>query len=203
MGTLKDKFLSIHRSESKTTFWGKVSVFNSVVVFGTFDVLVLIYFWFMSRLAVNLLEHSGYNGDLLFHALVSAIALSSLIPGTIIFYFAVFAHLIKFWHLCHVAGKVCGNLIFAIVRLSGTAQFGLMRDNGAIILHKFGHMSLFFLIKIIFMFITLWYLLVLERIRSVGGTGNEYLSADEIEEAKVISPPSLKVIVLDEISESI
>ncbi|AFZ79311.1 hypothetical protein BEWA_021590 [Theileria equi strain WA] len=197
MSVLKDKFLSIHRSESKTTFWGKVSVLYSIIIFATFDHCILVIFWFLNSLSNILLDHRGYFGDLIFHAVISLFALASLIPGTIIFYCAIFCHFVKFWHLCHVAGKVVGNIVFAALKLAESMQFPLVARNGEIIARNFGILIFLFFLKILFHFVTLWYILVLERIRSVGGTGNELKSADEIENEKSLTPQSTRVIMLD------
>ncbi|KAK2196670.1 hypothetical protein BdWA1_001919 [Babesia duncani] len=186
MARLRDRLISIHRYEVDTALFGLVSVYTGFIIASVIDILFLGGLYAANFLAVENLKAEGFLIDLIITTVLSVLCFLALCPGTIIQYIVVLVHLSKMTHLAFVFGKVV-TILYINTRylLKGEMHGGMTITTLAENFYKkvsfgFGLMIL----RYFCIFIALYLVVVLERIRFSGGTGRESKSAEELDKEK-------------------
>ncbi|EAN32698.1 putative integral membrane protein [Theileria parva strain Muguga] len=181
MVSIKDKLLSSHRSNVYSSFGGHLNVFYSVLLFNFLDVCILCYFWFLFANAIKQFDCNAFLVDMIVNSVLTVTPLTTLIKSDLLFYIAFVINFFKFWHICHIVGKFSGLVAFHSLRLSRTNQSALNRYY----IQRLGiyfNAMLFCLGRLVLIIVSVWYSLVLQKIRFVGGTGFEKKPASVFEE---------------------
>ncbi|XP_952300.1 uncharacterized protein TA13065 [Theileria annulata] len=165
MTSFKDKLLSSHRSNIQSTFGGHLNIFFSVLLFNVLDICILGYFWFLHFNAVKQFECKAFFIDVIVNTILTFTPLIALIKSSILFYTCKFAGLVAFHSL----------------RLSRSNQ-KLLNNYYISRLGIYLNSVIFCIARLVLIILAVWYALVLEKIRFVGGTGFEKKPASDFEE---------------------
>nr|PVC51860.1 hypothetical protein MACL_00001233 [Theileria orientalis] len=176
----RDKFLSVHRSQVQSSFWGTMSVLNSFLIFTGLDLIFLGYHWFLHFMACRMYACGTFRNELIINSVFTLVPVLSLIPCSFFFYVATLMYVVRFWHICHVAGRMVGLVMFNMVRLlfGGRIKVWFIYCDSFLL---FASSVPTALMRLFLAFTSLWLCLVLHSIRLAGGKGTEFKSAEELE----------------------
>ncbi|UKJ90385.1 hypothetical protein MACJ_001318 [Theileria orientalis] len=179
-----DKILSVHRSQVQSSLWGTLNVFNSFLLFTGLDLIILGYHWFLHFMACRMYACGAFRNELIINTVFTIVPILSLIPCSFFFYVATLMHVVRFWHICHVAGRLIGLIMFNMVRLfiGGSIKIWFTYCKSFILVASTVPTGL---LRLVLAIASLWFCLVLHSIRLVGGTGKEFKSAEELESETV------------------
>ncbi|UKK02080.1 hypothetical protein MACK_001434 [Theileria orientalis] len=176
----RDRMLSVHRSQVHSSLWGKVNVLNSFLIFTGLDLIVLGYHWFLHFMACKMYACGTFRNELIINTIFTIVPIFSLIPLSFFFYVATVMYVVRFWHICHVAGRLVGLLLFNMVRLffGGRIKVWFTYCNSFLLIASTVPTGI---LRLVLALTSLWFCLVLHTIRLAGGTGMEFKSAEDLE----------------------
>ncbi|BAM40145.1 conserved hypothetical protein [Theileria orientalis strain Shintoku] len=162
----RDKFLSVHRSQVQSSFWGTMSVLNSFLIFTGLDLIFLGYHWFLHFMACRMYACGTFRNELIINSVFTLVPVLSLIPCSFFFYVATLI--------------MVGLVMFNMVRLlfGGRIKVWFIYCDSFLL---FASSVPTALMRLFLAFTSLWLCLVLHSIRLAGGKGTEFKSAEELE----------------------
>ncbi|KAG6440064.1 putative integral membrane protein [Babesia bovis T2Bo] len=180
--SFRERLINIHRDTVKGSLWNRLNVIQTLMILHGAEIIWIAVLIWQNWVFETKLMGSGFTEHWIIHLVCTILALMPFIPGTFWLYLSFPLHLIKLLQPSYVVGIMGGKMSSWFLNHRGARDQDIYDKvlNTAL---RSGLLSTLISInfKIYLSAAVLWYHLVLERIRSAGGTGCEKKTALELE----------------------
>ncbi|KAK1444686.1 hypothetical protein BgAZ_105920 [Babesia gibsoni] len=178
----KERFLTMHRATVRDGIRGRLSVMQTLLALCAVDLIYVPILIYCNITYIREFKVDPFSVHCYLHIALTVLSYISFIPGTIWLYLSLPIHFLRIAQVPYVVGVIIGRIyIYGVHNASGTLMDLLNHYVNVIGKNLLGLLLFLICVKPFFNMVIVWYVLVLERIRSVNGTGWEKKSAMDLE----------------------